>query len=153
VNATRLGTEIANVTAIRELRSLGENMEALGISNAAFHDWRAELALALAGAGRREEALPLALAAVDRARAWGAPPALGVALRALGLVVGGASGKRLLGESVDVLERSQARLEHAKSLVELGAALRRGNKRGDSRCRKLEISSRAQLPAALSAAV
>jgi DNA-binding CsgD family transcriptional regulator len=32
-----------------------------------------------------------------------------------------------------MLEGSQARLEYAKALVELGAALRRGNKRSDSR--------------------
>jgi class 3 adenylate cyclase/DNA-binding CsgD family transcriptional regulator len=119
--------------AIRELLSLGENMEALEISNAAFHDWRAELALALHAAGRRDEALSYALAALDRAREWGAPPALGLALRTLGLVEGGASGERLLRESVSVLEGSQARLEHAKSLVEVGAALRRANRRSDSR--------------------
>jgi DNA-binding CsgD family transcriptional regulator len=119
--------------AIRELRSLGDNMEALGISNAAFHDWRAELALALGAGGRREEALAYALEAVDRARQWGAPPALGLALRALGLVEGGVSGEKLLRESVTVLESSQGRLEYAKSLVELGAALRRSNKRTDSR--------------------
>jgi DNA-binding CsgD family transcriptional regulator len=119
--------------AIRELISLGENMETLKISNAAFHDWRAELALALSGAGRRAEALPYALAAVDRARDWGAPPALGLALKVLGLVEGGSSGEKLLREAVIVLENSQARLEYAKALVELGAAIRRGNKRSDSR--------------------
>ena len=119
--------------AIRELTSLGENMETLGISNAAFHDWRGDLALALNAAGRRAEALPYALAAVDRARDWGAPPALGLALKVLGLVEGGASGEKLLHEAVAVLEGSQARLEHAKALVELGAALRRSNKRSDSR--------------------
>jgi DNA-binding CsgD family transcriptional regulator len=119
--------------AIRELRRLGDNMEALGISNAAFHDWRAELALALAAGGRRDEALEYALEAVDRARQWGAPPALGLSLRVLGLVEGGPSGEKLLRESVGVLEGSQARLEYAKSLVELGAALRRNNKRTEAR--------------------
>ena len=51
----------------------------------------------------------------------------------LGLVEGGASGEKLLHEAVAVLETSQARLEYARALVELGAALRRGNKRSDSR--------------------
>lgn len=64
---------------------------------------------------------------------WAAPQAVGAALRSLGLIEGGVSGERLLRESVDVLEGSQARLEHARSLVELGAALRRSNKRADSR--------------------
>jgi DNA-binding CsgD family transcriptional regulator len=119
--------------AIRELNLLGENMERLQIAGSAFHDWRTDLALVLHSADRRKEALPYALEAVDRAREWGAPPALGTALRALGLVEGGTSGEKLLRESVAVLEGSQARLEYAKSLVELGAALRRGNRRSDAR--------------------
>jgi class 3 adenylate cyclase/DNA-binding CsgD family transcriptional regulator len=119
--------------AIRELRTLGENIEALGISNAAFHDWRTELALALNAAGRGKEAIPVAVDAVERARDWGAPPALGAALRGLGLIEGGSSGEKLLQESVAVLEGSQGRLEYAKALVELGAALRRSNKRVESR--------------------
>ena len=119
--------------AIRELDALRRNMEALQIAGAAFHDWRTDLALSLHAAGRRDEALEYALEAVDRAREWGAPHALGTALRTLGLVEGGPSGEKLLREAVDVLAGSQARLEHAKALVELGAALRRGNKRSDAR--------------------
>jgi class 3 adenylate cyclase/DNA-binding CsgD family transcriptional regulator len=119
--------------AIRELRSLGENMKELQIASSAFYDWRPYLALALHGAGRRDEALPVALDALDVARTWGAPQSIGIALRVLGLVEGGASGDKLLHESVEALESSQWRLEYAKSLVELGAALRRGNKRSDAR--------------------
>jgi len=119
--------------AIREFGSLGENCEALGIGNSAFYDWRPHLALALHAAGRAEEAVPIALQSVDRARSWGAPQSIGVALRTLGLVEGGSSGEKLLHEAVEILADSQWRLEHAKALVELGAALRRGNKRSDSR--------------------
>jgi class 3 adenylate cyclase/DNA-binding CsgD family transcriptional regulator/tetratricopeptide (TPR) repeat protein len=119
--------------AIREFRSLGENCEALGIGDSAFYDWRPYLALALHAAGRSKEAVPVALESVDRARSWGAPQSIGVALRTLGLVEGGSSGEKLLHEAVAVLADSQWRLEHAKALVDLGAALRRGNKRTDSR--------------------
>jgi class 3 adenylate cyclase/DNA-binding CsgD family transcriptional regulator/predicted negative regulator of RcsB-dependent stress response len=119
--------------AIRELTSLGKNLEELQIGGSAYHDWRVDLALALHAADRRKEALPYALEAVDRAREWGAPPALGAALRVLGLVEGGTSGEKLLHEAVAVLEESQARLEYAKSLVDLGAALRRGNQRSEAR--------------------
>jgi class 3 adenylate cyclase/DNA-binding CsgD family transcriptional regulator len=119
--------------AIRELRSLGENVSALQIENSAFYDWRPYLALALHAAGRRDEALPIAIEAVDRARVWGAPQSVGVALRTLGLVEGGASGLKLLQEAAAVLDGSQWRLEHAKALVELGAALRRANKRSEAR--------------------
>ncbi|HEY3540930.1 MAG TPA: AAA family ATPase [Gaiellaceae bacterium] len=119
--------------AVRELEQLRDNVAALRIENSAFYDWRAHLALAYHAAGRRDEALPTALDALDRARMWGAPQTIGVALRSLGLVEGGTSGEKLLREAVDVLSRSQHRLEYARALVELGAALRRSNKRADSR--------------------
>jgi hypothetical protein len=49
-----------------------------------------------------------------------------VALRAEGLLAG-AEDIAALSQSCEVLARSPARLELARSLVELGAALRRGN--------------------------
>jgi class 3 adenylate cyclase/DNA-binding CsgD family transcriptional regulator/tetratricopeptide (TPR) repeat protein len=119
--------------AVRELESLRDNLIALGVENSLLYDWRPQLALALNAAGRRDDALPLALAGLDCARTWGAPQSIGVALRSLGLIEGGVSGEKLLREAVEVLATSQTRLEHARSLVELGAALRRSNKRSDSR--------------------
>jgi DNA-binding CsgD family transcriptional regulator len=59
--------------------------------------------------------------------------AIGVALRARGLVEGGEAGRRLLAEAADVLAGSPSRLEHARALVELGAALRRANQRAGAR--------------------
>jgi DNA-binding CsgD family transcriptional regulator len=82
---------------------------------------------------RPDVAVPVALESLDRARSWGAPQSVGVALRTLGLVEGGASGLKLLQEAAAVLDGSQWRLEHAKALVELGAALRRANKRSEAR--------------------
>ncbi|MGA9371957.1 MAG: hypothetical protein WBV53_08915, partial [Solirubrobacterales bacterium] len=70
---------------------------------------------------------------VELAEAWGAPRALGVALRAKGLVVGGDEGLDPLRESASTLEGSQARLEQARSLVDLGAAMRRGGNRAGAR--------------------
>jgi class 3 adenylate cyclase/DNA-binding CsgD family transcriptional regulator len=119
--------------AVRELEALRENLAALRIENGAFYDLRAHLALAYHAVGRKQEALATALEAVDVARGWGAPQTVGVALRALGLVEGGVSGEKLLRDSLAALEESQFRLERARTLVELGAALRRGNKRSDSR--------------------
>jgi class 3 adenylate cyclase/DNA-binding CsgD family transcriptional regulator len=119
--------------AVRELESLRENLAALRIENGAFYDIGAQLALAYHAAGRRDDALAAALGAVDVARSWGAPQTVGVALRALGLVEGGVSGEKLLHDSLAALEGSQFRLEHARTLVELGAALRRGTKRSDAR--------------------
>ena len=48
-------------------------------------------------------------------RTWGAPRALGAALRAAGLVEGGESGLACLDEAVQVLAESPAKLEHAKA--------------------------------------
>jgi DNA-binding CsgD family transcriptional regulator len=67
------------------------------------------------------------------AREWGKPRGIGVALRARGLVEGGERGIELLTESVEALRSSPTRLELARSLTELGAALRRANRRVDSR--------------------
>jgi DNA-binding CsgD family transcriptional regulator len=59
---------------------------------------------------------------------WGTPRAIGMALRAAGLVEGGKRGLELLGEAVAVLEASPARLEYARALLDLGAALRRAKR-------------------------
>lgn len=125
----RLGAE----AGAADLLALGEISEALHHTNPAYLPWRPYAALALHGAGRRDEALALAREAVGLAREWGADRMIGVTLRTVGVIEGGSSGLRLLGEAVRVLARSPARLEHAKALVEYGAALRRANRRTDSR--------------------
>lgn len=56
-----------------------------------------------------------------------------MAIRALGVAVGGAAGISHLREAVSTLQRSASRLEHARALVELGGALRRANHRSDAR--------------------
>jgi DNA-binding CsgD family transcriptional regulator len=89
--------------------------------------------MALLALDARDEALALAREEVELARAWGSPRPIGVALRALGVAEGGAEGIETLRESLAVLEGSSAKLERARTLVELGAALRRANQRVDSR--------------------
>jgi DNA-binding CsgD family transcriptional regulator len=70
---------------------------------------------------------------LELARTWGAPRALGAALRVAGLMEGAGRGVALLEEAVEVLRASPARLEHAKARTELGAALRRLNRRSAAR--------------------
>jgi DNA-binding CsgD family transcriptional regulator len=89
--------------------------------------------LTLLALDRRDEALELATEEVELARAWGAPRPIGVALRTLGLTQGGAEGVETLRESLAVLEGSSAKLERARTLVDLGAAVRRANQRVDAR--------------------
>jgi DNA-binding CsgD family transcriptional regulator len=63
------------------------------------------------------------------ARTWGTPGYLGQALTVSGLIRSGDEGLAQLHEAVAQLERSPARRELARSLIELGAALRRGGER------------------------
>jgi DNA-binding CsgD family transcriptional regulator len=111
----------------------GRHYEAVGGRNPAFVSWRSQAALALLELGDRDEARRLACEELELARAWGAPRALGAALRAAGLVSTGNEGIALLTESIEVLADSPAKLEHAKSRTELGAALRRANRRSEAR--------------------
>jgi DNA-binding CsgD family transcriptional regulator len=101
--------------------------------NPAFLAWRSQAALALLRLGEQDEARRLAGEELELSRIWGAPRALGAALRAAGLVEGGERGLALLQEAVGVLTDSPAKLEHAKARTELGAALRRANHRSEAR--------------------
>jgi DNA-binding CsgD family transcriptional regulator len=95
--------------------------------------WRSEAALAHLALGDRESAASRAAEELELARAFGAPRALGVALRAAGVVAGGDRGAVLLREAVDTLERGGAVLERARALADLGAMLRRRNRRTEAR--------------------
>jgi DNA-binding NarL/FixJ family response regulator len=66
-------------------------------------------------------------------KVFGAPRALGIALRVAGLTYGGSKGIELLIDSVASLRNSPAVLERAHSLAELGAALRRDGCRSAAR--------------------
>jgi DNA-binding CsgD family transcriptional regulator len=112
---------------------LGDVMESFGMRNPAMVAWRSHLALPLVELERRDEALALAREEVELARAWGAPRAVGVALRVQGLAEGGETGTETLRESLAVLEGSSARLERARTLVELGSALRHEDERSEAR--------------------
>lgn len=103
------------------------------MSNPAVVPWRSEAAVAAAWTGEHARARELAAEELELARRWGAPRAIGVALRAAGLVTGGAAGIELLEESVRVLEHSPAALERARALAALGGKLRREGYRRDAR--------------------
>ncbi len=119
--------------ALADFTEVGRILEALEIHNPAFRAWRSHAALALHALGRAEEACALAAEELELARGWGAPRPIGVALRALGLVQGGRKGESHLREAVEILAGSTARLEYARALVDLGAMLRRANRRSDAR--------------------
>ncbi|GAA1602777.1 AAA family ATPase [Kribbella sancticallisti] len=100
--------------------------------------WRTPAAWALLRLGSEDsvaEARQLASDQLDLARRWGAASDLGVALRLTAKVDVGQGARRAttLEEAVAVLERSPARLELAKALVDLGEAYRVVGRRTDAR--------------------
>jgi DNA-binding CsgD family transcriptional regulator len=121
-------------TGLDDAAELEGLAEALGWHNPAFVPWRSHTAVCLAALGEQpERARRLAAEEVELTRRWGAPLALGVALRAEALVHEGTTGEQHLREAVEILEGSPARLEHARALVELGALLRRDGQRTRAR--------------------
>jgi DNA-binding CsgD family transcriptional regulator/tetratricopeptide (TPR) repeat protein len=118
---------------IRDLETVGRIEASCGVQNPGYTSWRPDAALGYLQLGDTERARVLVDDEVERARAWGAPRALGDGLRAAGLVAGGDEGIAMLREAVDVLGRSPSRLRHARALVDLGGALRRANHRSDAR--------------------
>jgi len=95
--------------------------------------WRGDAALAAARLGEDEQARELSQDQLRRARAWGTGSAVGRALMVEGLVLGGEPGLELLAAAIESLRSSPARLDQAKALVELGAALRRAGRRKEAR--------------------
>ena len=116
-----------------QLLAAGRDFDAVGSRNPAFIAWRSSAALAKFRLGERDEARRLAGEELELARRWGAPRALGAALRVAGTIDGGDGGLALLAEAVEVLSESPAKLEHAKARADLGAALRRANRRSQAR--------------------
>jgi DNA-binding CsgD family transcriptional regulator len=118
--------------ALRDFLACGERCGRLGVVLPVW-PWRSAAAVAYACLGRRDEGRQLARAEVAIARAAERPRALGVALRAEGLVEGGDQGLALLAEAVSVLGRSRAPVELARALTDYGAALRRAGQRRQAR--------------------
>jgi DNA-binding CsgD family transcriptional regulator len=119
--------------ALADSLAAGERFDSIAVRNPSYSSWRSRAALLLARAGERERACALADEEAELARMWGAPRPLAIALRAQGLIAGGEAGTELLQRSADTLVESPAQLERARSLVELGASLRRLNRRRDAR--------------------
>ncbi|MEV7393066.1 BTAD domain-containing putative transcriptional regulator [Streptomyces sp. NPDC091215] len=87
-------------------------------ANPAWWPWSLLRVRALAGVGRRAEALALAEEQLAVARGWGAPSALGRVLRTVGQLRG-TEGEPQLREAVAVLAPGPARLEYARALYAL----------------------------------
>jgi DNA-binding CsgD family transcriptional regulator len=123
---------------VEELLQVGETVRLVPCDNPSDVPWRSWAAEGLRLLDRNEEARALAGEELALARRWGDPHGIGASLRVLGLAEGDETGIGLLREAVEVLAGSEARLEHARALVDLGAALRRANQRTEARERLRE---------------
>jgi DNA-binding CsgD family transcriptional regulator len=119
--------------ALGDFRAAGEIATGGLAISPCWLPWRSEAALAALAIGEPDTARGLSDEELELARAFGAPRALGVALRAAGLVAGGARGEALLREAIEVFAGPDTRLEQARALADLGALLRRRNQRGEAR--------------------
>jgi DNA-binding CsgD family transcriptional regulator len=124
-------TQGRTAEAIDQLLALGSRLEG-AVVTPGIVPWRSQAALALAAADAGA-AHRLACEELELARVFGAPRTLGVALRAAALTASPNERVDLLREAVAGLEDPPARLEHARSLVELGAVLRREGRRAEAR--------------------
>jgi DNA-binding CsgD family transcriptional regulator len=119
--------------AVTAFLALGDLRRAMGTDNPGFLGWRPGAVEALLRAGRPDEARALADELVDRARVWGAPGTVGIALRTRALVDPVGTRTAGLEEAVAALRASPFRLELARTLVELGVALHAGRDREAAR--------------------
>jgi DNA-binding CsgD family transcriptional regulator len=83
--------------------------------------------------GQPDDAAPLLVQARTLADRWGTPGPLGQVFRAQAMLGSDGDRTELLREAIALLERSPARLELARALIDLGGALRRSGYRSDSR--------------------
>lgn len=118
---------------LEDFKGVGADATRVLVTCPSFLPWRSEAALAQLALGDHESAGRLAEDELQLASAFGAPRALGVAKRAAGVVVGGKRGELLLREAIDAFDQCEARLERARALADLGAMLRRSNRRSEAR--------------------
>jgi DNA-binding NarL/FixJ family response regulator len=119
--------------ALADLRWLRERTRVWTGADPHVHPYRALMVEALVRLGELDEARAIAAEEQALAAQWGTPRAIGIALRSQGLAAGGEEGIALLRESAAELGRAEAPLELARTLVELGSALRRAGSRSEAR--------------------
>lgn len=119
--------------AYADLLTAARRWEELGVRHPGLASWRVEAAEALVALGDPAAAQELAGEQLQLAARVGLPGPLGAGLRAAAWPA--ASGERiaLLERAAGVLADAPTRLEYVRVLVDLGAALRRANRRADAR--------------------
>ncbi len=130
----RLALQLGDASAaLNDLEDAGRRALAIGYINPMALMWRSYAAIAAARLGERDRAAELIEEDLEIARRFGAPESIGEALRVRALLAPAGEMAERAREAVDVLAGSELRVAHARALIDLGAALRRGGHRRDAR--------------------
>jgi DNA-binding CsgD family transcriptional regulator len=131
--------------AYADARYAGRIAEATKTRHSTILPWRARASIALVALGRTAEARAIATEALRIAEAADIPSAIGEAKRILAATAERNEAIALLRSAVLELESTPVRLELARALLDLGAALRRAGRRSEAReplSRALELAHR-----------
>jgi DNA-binding NarL/FixJ family response regulator len=118
--------------ALQDLLELRSREKALEVRHMRFA-WRRDAVQASLALGDAKLAAELAGEQLELTTRWDIPSARGIALSTQGLAAGGGEGLELLAQGAALLAGSPARLDHARALADLGAALRREGRRAQAR--------------------
>ena len=116
-----------------DLASAAAEWAALGIAHPGLATWRVDDVEALVGLGDMGTARQLATEHLALAETVASPGPLGAGLRASARTAVPGEAVLLLGRAVDLLDGTPAVIERVRCLVDLGAALRRANRRSAAR--------------------
>ena len=120
--------------AAAQALEVGEALRDRGLDHLAISGWQNVAVGALLATGRTDEAAAIATGAMMDARSFGSPTALAEALRLRALTTSDRGTQiALLKEAASHLDDVASPVERARTLVQLGAALRRNKQRVDSR--------------------
>lgn len=118
--------------ALDTFRRSGAVAEQFGVLNPALTDWRGGMVLAHLALGEPERGRDLAEEQVKLAEAGGSARAVAAALGDLAAVRDVEAAVPRLREAAELMADHPARLEHARSLLALGRALRRQGQRREA---------------------
>jgi DNA-binding CsgD family transcriptional regulator len=119
--------------ALTDLLEASRRWQQLGVQHPALASWRTEATEALTRLGDYATAARLAHEQLELVHRLGTPSARGAAMRALARTAPGLERVSLLEQAVEILAESPVQLERVRALLDLGAALRRANRRADAR--------------------
>jgi DNA-binding CsgD family transcriptional regulator len=119
--------------ALVDIEAARRHLRRAGLTPAAIFSVEELAARVLATLGRHQQAQTSADEALRLAKIHGAPAAIGTALRVGALLQRGPEQVRQLTAAVELMASSGREVEHARTLIELGAAMRRQAQRSAAR--------------------